>query len=68
MTKKAMVTLFKEMSLTPLVQVHDELDLSLPLGDDDLVGDIASRMENCVDLVVPVVCDVSTGKNWGEAK
>ena len=51
-----------------LIQVHDELDLSVPIDEvaevTVLVKDV---MENTVKLKVPLTVDVSVGKNWSEA-
>ena len=51
-----------------MLQVHDELDLSVP---KDQVEGVASLlrdvMENVAELKVPLVVDVSSGKNWAEA-
>ena len=65
MTKKAMVELHKE-GITPHIQVHDELDISVinPLE----AAKIKDIMENAVDLEIPNKVDYESGKNWGEIK
>ena len=64
-TKAAMVALYKE-GITPLIQVHDELDISVP---DKETGDrIKDIMEHCVDMQIPSVVDAEYGPSWGEAK
>ena len=64
-TKAAMVALHKE-GIVPLIQVHDELDISVP---DKETGDrIKEVMENCVDMQIPSVVDAEYGPSWGEAK
>jgi len=51
-----------------LLQVHDELVFEIAPGEVEEVRDIAvSRMENAVELDVPVVVDTGTGANWLEA-
>jgi len=64
-TKAAMVALFKE-GITPMIQVHDELDVSV--GDAETAAKIKEIMETCVDMQIPSVVDAEFGPNWGEAK
>jgi DNA polymerase I-like protein with 3'-5' exonuclease and polymerase domains len=64
-TKAAMVALHKE-GILPMIQVHDELDVSVQ--DEKQVQLITEIMENCVKLEVPSVIDAEFGPNWGEAK
>ena len=63
MTKKAMVELHKE-GITPHIQVHDELDISVN-GNADKIKEI---MESAVELEVPIKVDYESGKNWGTIK
>ena len=64
-TKAAMVALYEE-GIVPLIQVHDELDISVPNKD---TGDhIKNVMESCVDMQIPSVVDAEYGPSWGEAK
>ena len=65
MTKKAMIELHKE-GITPHLQVHDELDISV--GSDKESERIKEIMENAVTLEVPNKVDYEFGKNWGEIK
>ena len=65
MTKKAMVELHKE-GITPHIQVHDELDVSVI--NDLEAAKIKDIMENAVDLEVPNKVDYESGPNWGEIK
>ena len=50
-----------------ILQIHDELLFEVP---DDQVDKIAKKvkhiMENVMTLNVPLVVDISIGKNWGE--
>jgi DNA polymerase I-like protein with 3'-5' exonuclease and polymerase domains len=63
MTKKAMIQLHKE-GITPHIQVHDELDISVD-NNADKIKDI---MESAVELEVPNKVDYESGPNWGTIK
>jgi DNA polymerase I-like protein with 3'-5' exonuclease and polymerase domains len=63
MTKKAMINLYKE-GITPHIQVHDELDISVK--DDKQAKQIVQIMETAVELEVPNKVDYESGKNWGD--
>ena len=63
MTKKAMVELHKE-GITPHIQVHDELDISV----SDNAKKIKQIMEEAVTLEVPNKVDYESGPNWGTIK
>jgi len=63
MTKKAMLELYKE-GITPHIQVHDELDISVD-GNADKIKEI---MEGAVSLEVPNKVDYESGPNWGTIK
>ena len=50
-----------------LLQVHDELIFEV--GEDDVVvfgSWIKETMESVLELAVPVVTEVRSGKNWGD--
>ena len=65
MTKKAMVELHKE-GITPHIQVHDELDISVESkAHADRIKEI---MEGAVNLEVPNKVDHESGPNWGNVK
>lgn len=64
-TKAAMVALADE-GILPMIQVHDELDISVE--SEEQAKRITEIMETCVDLEVPSVVDAEFGPNWGEAK
>lgn len=58
----------KEFNLGAMIlQIHDELLFEVP---DDQVDKLAKKvkhiMENVMTLSVPLVVDISIGKNWGE--
>ena len=64
-TKAAMVALADE-GILPMIQVHDELDVSVE--SEDQAKKITEIMQDCVKLEVPSVVDAEFGPNWGEAK
>ena len=65
MTKKAMLELYNE-GITPHIQVHDELDISV---ESDIKADkIKQIMESAVTLEVPNKIDYECGTNWGNIK
>jgi DNA polymerase I-like protein with 3'-5' exonuclease and polymerase domains len=64
-TKKAMVELYKE-GLLPLIQIHDELAMSVP--DKATADKVEKIMQECVQLHVPSVVDAEFGPNWGKLK
>ena len=65
MTKKAMLELYKA-GITPHIQVHDELDISVE--SDKQAQQIVEIMESAVGLEVPNKVDYESGKNWGDIK
>jgi len=64
-TKAAMVALYEE-GILPMIQVHDELDISVE--SEVQAKRIAEVMQECVSLEVPSIVDAEFGPNWGEAK
>jgi DNA polymerase I-like protein with 3'-5' exonuclease and polymerase domains len=62
-TKKAMVDIYEQLGVVPLIQVHDELDCSVK--NEKEAKDIKEIMENCVDLHVPSKVDMEIGESWG---
>jgi DNA polymerase I-like protein with 3'-5' exonuclease and polymerase domains len=64
-TKAAMVALYEE-GIIPMVQVHDELDVSV--HSEQQAKQITEIMETCAQLEIPSVVDAEFGPNWGEAK
>ncbi|HPF15160.1 MAG TPA: DNA polymerase I, partial [Planctomycetota bacterium] len=71
--KRAMIDLDERLRLAkspalPLLQVHDELLLEVPLRALEETREIVRDcMENAVQLDVPLVVDFGHGKNWLEA-
>jgi len=64
MTKQAMVDIYQS-GRTPLIQIHDELAISVKDRPD--AENISRIMENAVSLEVPNKCDVEVGRSWGTA-
>ena len=51
-----------------LIQVHDELDFSVPADEvERLSAMVKDAMENVASLKVPLIADVSHGATWAEA-
>ncbi|WP_302962548.1 DNA polymerase I [uncultured Adlercreutzia sp.] len=51
-----------------MIQVHDELDFSVPADEvERLSAMVREVMENVADLRVPLLVDVSWGPTWAEA-
>jgi DNA polymerase-1 len=71
--KKAMVEIHHELIRLGLkskmtLQVHDELIFDVAPGElDQLRQMVVRKMENAVDLIVPVIADVGVGNTWAEA-
>ncbi len=63
-TKKSMLACIQGGKL-PLLQVHDELCLSVASMDE--AKKFAQMMQDCVKLEVPSKVDVECGPSWGEA-
>lgn len=69
--KKAMVDAYEAgifNEVTPLITVHDELDVSAHPDKENVVKELVHIMENCVELKVPLVVDLESGPTWGEVK
>jgi DNA polymerase I-like protein with 3'-5' exonuclease and polymerase domains len=63
-TKKSMLACIEAGKL-PLLQVHDELCLSVKTPQE--AREYAQLMQGCVTLEVPSKVDVELGPSWGEA-
>ncbi len=61
--------IFEEgLSAKMILQVHDELDFSVPRGEIETVSSLVKDiMESIVSLRVPLVVDVSHGNTWAQA-
>ena len=60
--KTAMVNVWDELERVPLLQVHDELDYSIP--DMETGKRIGEIMEEALPLHVPMYVEVKTGAHW----
>ena len=48
-----------------LIQVHDDLLFEVPECEkNEIIPIIKYEMENAFSLIVPLVADIKTGKNW----
>lgn len=57
----------KKMESFMVLQVHDELIFEAPDHELPVLGKLVTQaMENVFTLKVPLVVDVTIGKNWGE--
>lgn len=71
--KIAMVRIFDRferegLQAKMILQVHDELNFTVPLSEIDTVSRIVKEeMEQAATLHVPLVADTGTGSNWLEA-
>ncbi len=71
--KMAMVTIHRRLKEEGLkaqmiMQVHDELNFNVPVGEVDKVREIViGEMQNVVHLTVPLIVDCGVGTNWLEA-
>ncbi len=58
----------RDLGTRLMLQVHDELDLSVPESEvEEVSALLTSVMESVVELSVPLLVDVSAGANWAEA-
>lgn len=64
--KLAMIDIYAKIPYM-ILQIHDELIFEVPDEDLEHVGAIVKEsMQNVWKLKVPLVVDISIGKNWGE--
>lgn len=66
MMKQAMVDVYEELDIAPLLTVHDESDYNI--YDDETTWQIVDLMENALDLQVPAFVEPELGPSWGELK
>jgi len=62
-TKKAMVDIYEQLGIVPLIQVHDELDCSIK--NEKEANQVKEVMEDCVQLEVPSKVDIEFNETWG---
>ena len=63
--KKAVVDMYEQEDIIPIMQVHDENVINHE--SDAKTQRCVDIMVHTVELEVPVVVDIATGNNWGEA-
>jgi len=59
-----MINLYKE-GITPMIQLHDELDISVEKGNEEQAKKIKDIMEQAIKLEVPNKVDYESGPDWG---
>ena len=70
--KIAMIQIFealkeKNLKTKMILQIHDELIFDVPKDELETVYEIVkNKMENVVELHVPLIVDINYGKNWYE--
>lgn len=65
--KLAMIEINKKVKDHLILQIHDELIFEVPDSEAAALGDeVKEIMQNVFKLKVPLVVDISIGKNWGE--
>jgi DNA polymerase I-like protein with 3'-5' exonuclease and polymerase domains len=64
---KMALCLLRREGIPVLLTVHDESDMSVPMGAEGerLIARTREIMETAVPLVLPVVADVKVGASWG---
>ncbi|MBI4378415.1 MAG: DNA polymerase I [Nitrospinae bacterium] len=51
-----------------IIQIHDELVFEIPEGEIELVKKLVrEEMEGVMNLSIPIVVGINTGRNWNEA-
>jgi DNA polymerase I-like protein with 3'-5' exonuclease and polymerase domains len=60
-----MLAIWQE-GITPLIQLHDELDIST--NDRAVALRVKQIMIETTPLLVPTIVDLEVGLTWGEAK
>ena len=73
MIKVAMISIWNEinklgMKSKMILQIHDELIFESPENEEEiLVKIVVEKMENAMELSVPIVVDYGSGPSWLEA-
>ena len=73
MIKLAMINIHREITKMHLrsklvLQIHDELIFEFPNEEEDtLVKMVVDKMENALELSVPIIVDYGIGNSWYEA-
>lgn len=57
----------KQLKSKLILQIHDELIFDVPLNEkEQMTALVKNCMENVISLKVPLIVDITTGKNWFE--
>ncbi|MBU4099693.1 hypothetical protein KJ980_08695, partial [Patescibacteria group bacterium] len=57
----------KNLKARMIIQIHDELVFDAPQEETELfIGLARDRMENVLELDVPIRVDIKKGRNWLE--
>ena len=73
MIKIAMIQIHSEleknqMKSKMILQIHDELLFEYPIEEEqELINIVISKMENAMELQVPLIVDYGVGNNWYKA-
>lgn len=62
MTKLSIIKNYKEGGDIPHITMHDENDYSV--SDAQHAARLKSGMENCVEMTVPIIAELTYGKTW----
>jgi DNA polymerase-1 len=58
----------KGLASRMILQVHDELVFEVPEDELDVLGKmVKDKMENAIELTVPIKVEIGVGNNWLEA-
>jgi len=58
----------RDMRAKMILQIHDELLFEFPKEEEqDLLELVIDKMENAMNLSIPIVVDYGVGQNWFEA-
>ena len=72
--KAAMISVYKDLKRGKfegklILTVHDELIIEAPENEAEQIrGMLKSSMEQVIDLLVPLKCDIKTGYSWYDTK
>ena len=57
-----------QMKSKMILQIHDELLFEYPIEEEqELINIVISKMENSMELQVPLIVDYGVGNNWYKA-
>jgi len=68
MVRLASALRHENLEAAMILQIHDELLVECPESElNRALGVIREAMEGAAELIVPIVVDIGSGKNWAEA-